>query len=275
MEKRFVVKRDGRWEPFSREKLVASLVRSGLSREEAEEIASLVEQRAPRVVSARELHRIVKRLLAARHPLAVKRYVLKRALMRLGPEGYPFEKYFARLLEARGFEARTNLVVKGRCVEHEVDVEAVKDGRRYMVECKYHNSPGIYTGLKVVLYVRERLRDLSGRFDEAWVATNTRFSVEAIQYARCAGVRLTAWGYPPGWSIQELVEGPGLYPVTVLEELGVDARRRLLSAGLVTLSDLVAAGPGRVAALLGWPLGAAERILREAAAVARAGSGKI
>lgn len=259
-----VVKRDGRREPFSPGKLVKSLERSGLSRREAEEVVEMLLETLPPVVSTREIHRRIKLLLGRYRPPAVGRYVLKRALMRLGPEGYPFEKYFARLLEARGFETRTNLVLRGRCVEHEVDVEAVRGGRRYMVECKYHNSPGIYTGLKVVLYVRERLRDLERYFDEAWVATNTKFSLEAVEYAECTGVRLTAWGYPPGWSIQELVEEPGLYPVTVLEGLGSEARRRLLSAGLVTLRDVVAAGPGRLAALLGWPPRQAGRLVEEA-----------
>jgi len=259
-----VVKRDGRREPFNPEKLARSLERSGLTRDEAEDVVSRLLGTLPPIVSTREIHRRVRLILERYSPPAAGRYMLKRALMRLGPEGYPFERYFARLLEARGFETRTNLAVRGRCVEHEVDVEAVRGGKRYMVECKFHNSPGIYTGLKVVLYVRERLRDLEHRFDAAWVATNTKFSEEAISYARCTGVRLTAWGYPPGWSIQELVEGPGLYPVTVLEGLGPGTRRRLFSAGLVTLRDLVSAGPARLASILGLPLATAERLAGEA-----------
>jgi len=262
-----VVKRNGVREPFDREKLIISLVRSGLPRREAEELAEKIEASLPPIVTARELHRRTRLLLSRLHPHVGRRYVLKRALMRLGPEGYPFEKYFSRLLWARGFETRTNLVVIGCCVEHEVDVEAVKDGVRYMVECKYHNSPGIYTGLKVVLYVWARLQDLRGRFDEAWVATNTKFSEEAVRYAECMEVRLTSWSYPPGWSLRELVEGPGLYPVTVLEDLGVEARRRLLSAGLVTLRDLVEAGPERVSSVLGCSLGEAERVVEDARGV--------
>jgi hypothetical protein len=37
---------------------------------------------------------------------------------------------------------------KGRCVEHEIDLAVTKEGIRVMVECKYHNSAGTFTGLK-------------------------------------------------------------------------------------------------------------------------------
>lgn len=251
MGEKLVVKRDGRIERFNREKVLRSLLRAGLSRTEASEVLEELEERLPDVTTTRHIHRAVKDILSRRHPYAGIRYTLKRAIMRLGPEGYPFEKYFARLLEARGYRVRINVVFEGRCVSHEVDVVAEKGGRRYMVECKYHNSQGIYTGVKVALYVKSRLEDLSRYFDNAWLATNTKFSADAIRFAECVGIRATAWAYPPEEALEDLIEKTRLYPLTILDDLPRGSRVKLLEAGVVTLEDFVSADPRELAELAG------------------------
>ena len=55
--------------------------------------------------------------------------------------------------------------MKGKCASHEIDVIADKgDSLRYMIECKYHNSQGIYTGLKEALYTHARFLDLNNGY---------------------------------------------------------------------------------------------------------------
>lgn len=58
------------------------------------------------------------------------RYDLKRALMELGPSGYPFEKLISDLLRKFGYRTKTNLTLQGKCVSHEIDVIAEKDGKK-------------------------------------------------------------------------------------------------------------------------------------------------
>ena len=139
-------------------------------------------------------------LLATGFRSAAHKYSLRRAITDLGPAGYPFEKFVADLFRARGFEAVTDQIVRGKCVEHEVDVVAWKDKELVMVEAKFHNEPGIKSDLKVALYVKARTDDLSlSEFDfggktrkltQGILVTNTKFTQKAIEYAACEGLRL-------------------------------------------------------------------------------------
>jgi len=262
-----VLKASGEIEAYSREKLIFSLIKAGLDEEKAEILVSMLEKDLPDFVSSNHIHERVYELLKIHYPKYALKYALKRAIMRLGPEGFPFEKFFAKLLQKIGYKTETNRILKGRCVYHEIDVIAVKDGVRYMVECKYHNSPGIYTGLKTVLYVHARLQDLSEYFDAGWVATNTKLSKEAIQYARCVDLKLTAWRYPPHESLEVLIEKMKLYPITVLSTLPSQARRLLLSENIVTLEDLRSLDISELRNLTGLSEEQAIKVMEEAALI--------
>lgn len=84
--------------------------------------------------------------------IAIKhRYRLKEAIMRMGPAGFPFETYIGQILGHFGYTTksiRTEII--GRCVKHEVDLilESIQDGKKWPVECKYHNMPGRYKDSK-------------------------------------------------------------------------------------------------------------------------------
>ena len=262
-----VVKATGEVEAFNREKVVSSLTKCGLRRGDAEELASEALSSLPAVVTTDEIHRRVLALLRKRYPRAAVRYVLRRAVMRLGPEGYPFERFFARLLERLGYRTRVDVIAGGKCVSHEIDVVAERGGKRYMVECKYHNAPGIRTDVKVALIVYARFLDLRDYFDGAWIATNTKLTKDAKDYAECVGIRVTAWGYPPGSSLEKLVEKTGLYPITALPNLPEDARRKLLSVGVVTIDDLLRLGVGELMLLTRMSTEEARSILSEARSV--------
>ena len=54
------------------------------------------------------------------------RYSLKRAIMSLGPQGFPFEQYLAALLRHYGYRTYTNQIFAGQCITHEIDVVAEK-----------------------------------------------------------------------------------------------------------------------------------------------------
>ncbi|MGC8850350.1 MAG: hypothetical protein ACP5QI_07760, partial [Candidatus Bathyarchaeia archaeon] len=141
-------------------------------------------------------------------------------------------------------------LLRGRCVIHEVDVIAEElrgnPPVRYMIECKYHNHHGIYTGLKEAMYTHARLLDLkegyelglSERLDGAWLITNTKFSPEAIKYAECIGMRLLGWSYPPDMSLQGMIESRDLYPITMLRNIRAEEVDRFSRMDLVSLNDL-------------------------------------
>ena len=83
--------------------------------------------------------------------------------MLLGPAGFNFESYMAAVLAANGYEIISiRSKVRGKCVEHEIDLSILsKNGDKAMVECKYHNSLGIFTGLKESMYTHARFLDIT------------------------------------------------------------------------------------------------------------------
>ncbi|RLE72383.1 MAG: ATPase [Thermoprotei archaeon] len=230
-----------------------------------EEVSNRVRSSA----STREIYRIVVNTLLKEDVTAANRYRLKESIMLLGPQGYPFEEYFAQLLKMYGYHVETNQLIRGECVVHEVDIVAVKDGVRYMVECKYHNSPGIYVDLKTALYVYARFLDLKKKFDKAWLATNTKFTKEALKYSNCVGVKLTGWRYPREGGLEKMVEEKKLYPVTALFSLNDYAIRKLLEAGVVLAKDLTLLEPEDLHNLTSIPLDRAVAAIEEAKRLAR------
>jgi len=259
-----VIKAGGAREPYDRGKLVQSIVRCGVPEAEAEAVAEEVERSLPREVPSDEIYARVLGLLRERWPACAARYAVRRAMMMLGPEGYPFEKFVARLLQRMGYSVRTNVVARGRCVEHELDVVAEGGGRRIFAECKYHSSPGIKVDVKVALYVYARYLDLRDSFDEAWIVTNTKVTEEATAYAECVGMRVLAWRYPRDGGLERLVERHRLYPITVLPGLPEGARRALLARGVVTLEDLARMSAEELSSLPGMSPSRAAELIAEA-----------
>ena len=85
-----------------------------------------------------------------------------------------------------------------------------------MIECKYHNFPGIYTGLKESLYTHARFLDLSEVFNSEMLVCNTKVSDDVITYAKCIGQKLLCWRYPRDKGLENMIEEKGLYPITIL-----------------------------------------------------------
>jgi hypothetical protein len=192
------------------------------------------------------------------------RYDLKRSLLRLGPTGFGFEKFVARLLEEYGYKTETNVVVEGRCVNQEIDVVAENERGRYMVECKFHNVP-IYTGLKETMYTYARFLDVKdvGGFIQPWIFTNTKFSGDAKRYAACMGIKLTGWNYPENESIEVMLESKGLYPITILR-IDKETLNVVVSAGLVFCRDVIKVGESNLRKELGLSKDEARRLVEEA-----------
>jgi hypothetical protein len=162
--------------------------------------------------------------------------------MELGPSGYPFEKYVSEILKYQGHKIKLNQNLTGRCVNHEIDILAERDGVQKVFECKYHNLQGTICDVKIPLYVHSRFNDLNAnpenKTSEGWIATNTRFSTDAIAYALCAKLNLLGWDYPEGNGIREMIDQAGLYPITCLQSLSQKERVPIMEAGLVLCRDV-------------------------------------
>jgi hypothetical protein len=168
--------------------------------------------------------------------------------MELGPSGFPFEKFVAEILAAQGYMVQTGQIIRGKCVNHEIDVIAEKEEQHFMIECKYHNQPGTVSDVKVSLYIHARFKDVEAswielpghrsKFHQGWVVTNTRFSNDAIDYGTCAGLKLIGWNYPDGGSLRSLIDKLGLYPITCLGSLSKAEKQKLLDNNIVLCREL-------------------------------------
>ncbi|NIT04068.1 ATPase [Candidatus Saccharibacteria bacterium] len=236
-----VKKASGEYEPFSEEKVRASLKRVGVQKGVADDVIKILEKELYDGITTHEIYKHVFEHLRSRGVHLASKYNLKRAVMSLGPSGYPFEKFFAKILAEEGFKVKVGETVQGRCVDHEVDIVAQKGGKRYMVEAKFHNRTGLKTDTKVALYVYGRFLDISQAdgFEEGWLVTNTRVTREARRYSSCVGIKVISWDYPQNFSLRYLVEKTGLYPVTALETLSQSDKQTLLEEDIVTCKELL------------------------------------
>lgn len=122
-----IVKMDGEKAVFDSSKLVSSLERSGANDVGISRILSHVEASLYDGISTKEIYKIAFSLLRKSSRPTAARYKLKKAIMELGPTGFPFEKFVGEILAHQGFSTNVGVIVKGHCVNHEVDVVAEKD----------------------------------------------------------------------------------------------------------------------------------------------------
>ncbi|MDG6928166.1 MAG: hypothetical protein JRN26_06205 [Nitrososphaerota archaeon] len=239
-----VVKRDGRIESYDRQKIRSSLLRC-TGPAVAESVIEDLEGSIAGKVNSSEIHEKIKKILWKRDPAAAVKYQLRESMMKLGPAGYNFEDFYARIIKEMGHEPFVRQRLSGRCVIHELDVVYSDDRGKRFAEMKYHNEFGIYTGLKEAMYTYMRLLDLNEAnqgFAGAELVSNTKVSDDAIDFAKCRGMGIMAWKYPPGGGLEVVIERMKLYPVTSFGDLIGEWRvRKLMSGGVITVKDLVRA----------------------------------
>lgn len=235
-----ITKADGEEEYFDPSKLEDSLQHAGATSTVRAQILSRVQSELKPRMTTEEIYRHAFELLKQASPAHIAaRYSVKRAVFALGPSGFPFEQFLASVLQAHGWSTRTGQALTGRCAPHEVDVVAEKRGLRVGIEAKFHNDPGGKTDIKDALYVKARFEDLarapleSSRIDEGWLATNTRFTRNAIRYAQCSNLTLLGWDYPHGRGLQSMIEEGKVHPLTCLTTLSDNEKHRLLDQRIV------------------------------------------
>ncbi len=243
----WVVKASGETEKFDPKKIKRTCLRAGASEELANKIVEKVKKKSYDGISTKEILHITLSLLRKEKPFIAARYDLKGAMFRLGPAGFIFEHFTGELLREYGYTTKVHNILKGFCVSHEIDVVATKKNKSYMIECKYHNLPGIYTGLREALYTYARFLDLSDgakqglcqKFEQAWLVCNTKFSEDSIHYAKCKGIKLIGWNYPEDVSLKSLIEKKKLYPITMIRNLDGDSLDKMSSSDFILAIDLL------------------------------------
>ena len=243
-----VTKADGTTEPFKVEKLRRSLRRSGASQKEVNYVIDTINKELVNGMLTQDIYRRAFAILHDQELPAAARYSLRRALFGLGPTGFPFELFLARLFEAEGYTTRVNINLAGKCVVHELDVGAFNDDHSFVAEAKFHSRPGIKSDLQVAMYSYARLLDLRDSricqddicgVKEFWLVTNTKFTSAAMEYGACVGLTMLSWNYPRNNNLHDRIQRAGIYPVTVLQTLSQKQAQMLIDREVILCRDIV------------------------------------
>jgi hypothetical protein len=245
-----VIKQDGMQEEFSREKLRESLRRSGVATWLVDEITHAVEDKFARKkkVPTEKIYAFVKQRVQKKSKNSIPRYTMKRSLLTLGPTGFPFEQFLAKVFEAKGYQTRTGQILQGKCVTHEMDIVAWDEHELLFIEVKFHNQLKIRSDTKTALYIKARMDDLADtkstlsgspqKMTQGVLITNTKFTSSALKYGLCAGIDMISFDYPQKGNLYDLVEETGLHPLTCLTELSKGHKKKLLDQGYITCKVL-------------------------------------
>jgi len=251
----YVAKADGSRQLFDREKVAKTCLRMGLNRRIAYEVADEVEARIYDGIPTSQVLKLIFRLLRKRTPTIRHFLDLRKglSLMVSKPES---EKFVQILLVHQGFEVSPNRVIIGKCVGHEIDAIARKNGITYFVEAKHHSNYHTPTGLDESRIARAVLEDVTEGFalgksdvkiDRAMIVTNTRYSEHANRYGKCRDILQIGWSSPKMLALQNIIEEKKLYPLSCIKGLNSEIKMKLVISGIVLMKQLVEENPSKIA----------------------------
>lgn len=245
-----VIKQSGELEIYTEEKVIHSMDRAGVPSNIQPEVLKYIRSQFKNgYLTTDQLFNYVSEFLQKSDKKSGLRINLRKAIFELGPTGFPFEKYLARIFQSRGYKTTVGSRITGECVMHEIDLILEKDGITEIAEAKFHNDFGVRTDVQVALYTYARFLDVKVKhnFSKVWLITNTKLTLDAITYAQCKGVQVLAWNYPNGQNLQNFVEDPKMYPITIIPDLTPSEKRFLIEDNIILCSDLLKLTPSEVA----------------------------
>ena len=246
----YVINFNGEKEPFSVQKVYRSARRVGASKDLAERIARTIKKDAYSGIKTSEIFNKVKKLLNQQIPRAALKFNLKKGMEKLGPTGFPFEKYIGEIFSKNGFEVKLNRHIRGFCCKYEIDFLAKKGSLLYVGECKYRNLPGGKVHTRTALANYARFLDIKkGHFVDkknhknlkikSLLVTNTKFTTRVIKYSKCVGVELLGWNYPRNRGLEYLIDSQKLYPITILPSFKKYLAKIFASKKMMLVEDLL------------------------------------
>lgn len=233
---------------FEISKLENSLRNSGAGEQSLKRVLETILPKCFDGITTGELYRMAFEELKKISNSVAARYSLKKALLELGPAGFYFEQWIARVFQNIGYKTETGQLIKGHAVTHEADVIAKKDDKTYWVECKFRNAEDTKISVTTPMYVLSRIKDISNiqynlfgtktEFTAGWLITNTYFTKDSIAFSEYYGLRLLSWDYPKDKNIKSLVNQNALYPITCLTTLDGKQKQKLLEEKCVLAKEL-------------------------------------
>ncbi|HUW71880.1 MAG TPA: hypothetical protein VMV66_01650 [Candidatus Humimicrobiaceae bacterium] len=255
----FVINARGEKEPFSFQKVYRSAKRAGAFSKIARKIAETIEKEAYPGMKTLEIFGRIKKMLGREAPGVALKFNIKEGMRKLGPTGFPFEKYVGEILKNLGYEVKINRFLPAKCVRsYEIDFVAEKGKTIYVGECKYRQDFGDIINSQDALANYARFLDISrgnyfkspkykNREIKTMLVTNTKFSGKSIAYCRCVGVELLGWNYPENRGLEYLIGREKLYPVTILPALKKYIKKAFVEEKTILAKDVLEIDPEKFA----------------------------
>lgn len=246
--------------------------RMGADNYVANEVAGRIEKRLCEGITTQMILKMIFAYLSKYKPGVSHLFDLKKGISLMEPKP-EFELFIQVLLAHTGFEVTSNQVLRGKCVEHEVDGIARKDGVTYFVEVKHHFNYHALTGLdesRIAWAVLEDVTDAYAagltdlKIDRAVIVTNTRYSEHAIKYGRCKNLVQIGWASPEHFGLRDAIEKNQLYPLSCLRGIGQEDRFRLVDSGIVLIKQLLDQDRATIERKTGLPHATVESIMEKA-----------
>lgn len=242
-----VLKNSGELVEFDLTKLKSALIRSGAKQYEIDGIVKEISNKLYDGITTRKIYQIAYAVLRKKSHNVAGRYRLKKAVLDLGPSGYPFEKFVGRLLAYKGYQVDVGQIIQGKCVTHEVDVIAKSDHTHIYIECKFHKDSK-KNDVKIPMYIKSRFDDVRDQLKtkpenrtlevKGMLVTNTRFSKDAENFGRCAGLTLIGWDYPQKGNLRDWIDQAGYHPITSLSSLKKRHKEKLLEKDVILCREI-------------------------------------
>jgi hypothetical protein len=99
------------------------------------------------------------------------------------------------------------------------------------------------------MYILSRFNDLkdrnhpifskSDKITGCWIATNNRFTSDAMDFANCSGLKLLSWDYPPKFSLRKKIDEGQLYPITCLTTLTIAEKDKLMVLDVILAREII------------------------------------
>lgn len=253
----WVIKASGTKEKFEKKKVINTCLNMDATKEIAEMVANKVYEKSYQGITTGEILELIFKFLGKYKPEIKFRIDLRKAISRLRPKP-DFEEFIRRVLKEYSYEVEPAQIIRGRCIEHEID-GIVKNGRKTLyLEVKHHLSFHTPTPLEVPLCVWATFEDLKEgfklgynnvNFTGAMIVCNTKFSTHARAYALCKGIEVICWNFPSDNGLRELIREKKLYPITILKDLNDEMREKFCDVGIIMLKDLVGTDPKKLSKL--------------------------
>ena len=242
-----VKKNSGEIVLFDIKKLKSALYRSGAKQDEINCIISEISTKLYDGITTKRIYQIAYSVLRKKSHNVAGRFRLKKAVLDLGPSGYPFEKFVGRLLAHKGYNVEVSKIIQGNCVTHEVDVIAKNETEHIYIECKFHKDRK-KNDVKIPMYIKSRFDDIRnnlGKLPEnkninikGMLITNTRFSSDAEDFGKCSGLTLIGWDYPKQGNLRDWIDQSGYHPITSLSTLTKKQQQKLLEKDIILCREI-------------------------------------